>query len=148
MCSEPSAHKYLAPMFMRGLLHFSKPGSENGYKVGDSHESMWNQACTHWYFQGEPQSNQRILACVPAASWLWAADRKWIGGRGDLNVNPRPKPAWSPQSGWGAHPLSTAQPAQMPTKSSAVIQGATETLLMLHSPALLLRSSKMACHES
>ena len=100
MCSEPSAHENLDSIFfLWGLLNFSKPGSENGYKAGDSTGPTGYGAGAHWCPQGDPQS--KGFSMGPSRELAGAADRKGLSGQRDMNGNPRPTPAWLPWGSWG-----------------------------------------------
>ncbi|EPQ14557.1 hypothetical protein D623_10014294 [Myotis brandtii] len=64
------SHKNLASIFFpRGLLHFSQPGSENGYEADDSHEPMGCRAGAHYIFRENPNPSKGFRH-VPPASWL------------------------------------------------------------------------------
>lgn len=82
MCSEPSAHENLDSIFfLWGLLNFSKPGSENGYKAGDSTGPTGYEDGAHWYPQGEPQFKDfRVGPGSELAGDSWQEMAEWGGG--------------------------------------------------------------------
>lgn len=120
MCSESSAHRNLASIFFCGGFYFPS----QAVRMDTRQVTALGPLGTRMAPTGIPRENpsSRISEWVPAVSWLGTAGRKWLSGEGDLNENPRPKPACS-LSGTGVSPDAQAKPAQTPTKTFLWAEG-------------------------